>query len=175
MAEKADFVSATYVPTEKVLPKISALNIYPEDVDFSTEDVDAPTVLQGYIYVIQESVNDRATGFYKVRRTGNPNKRLSDLQTGNVRPLDFTRRVEVTDMYRAEAAAHIALATYLVTTYGGGTEWFRANAQQEGPFYRSFGQAVARFQLVHVSPGMWYYCMKNSDFYKFLLYFLCDV
>ena len=40
MAEKTDVDSATYVPTEKVLPKTSALNIYPEDVDFGTEDVD---------------------------------------------------------------------------------------------------------------------------------------
>ena len=143
MVEKADVGSATYVPTEKVLPKISTLTIYPEDVDFGTEDVDAPK--PGYIYVIQELVNGRATGFYKVGRTGNPNKRLADLQTGNVRPLDFTRRVIVTDVYRAEAAAHKALATYSVT-YGGGTEWFRANAQQEGAFYRSFDLAVARYE-----------------------------
>ena len=97
MAEKTDIDSATYVPTEKVLPKTSALSIYPEDVDFGTEDVDAPC-RQGYIYVICESVNGRATGFYKVGRTGNPDKRLSDLQTGNVRPLGFTRTVEVTDV-----------------------------------------------------------------------------
>ena len=144
MAEKTDVDSTTYVPTEQVLPKTSALNIYPEDVDFGTEDVDAPK--QGYIYVIRESVNGGATGFYKVGRTGDPVKRLSDLQTGNVRPLDFTRTVEVTDVYRAEAAAHKALATYSVTTYGGGTEWFRANAQQERSFYRSFDQAVARYK-----------------------------
>ena len=91
-------------------------------------------------------MNGRATGFYKVGRTVDPNKRLSDLQTGNVRPLDFTRTVEVTDVSRAEAAAHNALATYSVTTYGGGTEWFRANGQQERPFYRSFDQAVARYE-----------------------------
>ena len=145
MAEKTDVDSATYVPTEKVLPKTSALNIYPEDVDFGTEDVDAPC-RQGYIYVISESVNGRATGFYKVGRTGYPDKRLSDLRTGNVRPLDFTRIVEVTDVSRAEAAAHNALATYSVTTYGGGTEWFRANAQQECQFYSSFDQAVARYK-----------------------------
>ena len=144
MAEKADVDSATYVPTEKVLPKTSALIVYPEDVEFGTEDVDAPR--QGYIYVICESENGRATGFYKVGRTGDPNKRLSDLQTGNVRPLDFTRTVKVTDVYHAEAAAHNTLATYSVTTYGGGTEWFRANAQQERSFYRSFDQAVARYK-----------------------------
>ena len=43
MVEKADIGSATYVPTEKVISdsELCALKVYPEDVNVSTEDVDA--------------------------------------------------------------------------------------------------------------------------------------
>ena len=100
MVEKADIGSATYVPTEKVISdsELCALKVYPEDVNVSTENVDA-SVTPGQVYVIQESIEGEATGYYKVGMTGDPYKRLSDLQTGDVRRLGFTRTDAVTDMH----------------------------------------------------------------------------
>ena len=145
MVEKADFGSAPYVPTEKVISdsELNALKVYPEDVNESTDSDAVPT--PGYVYVIQESVSGQATGYYKVGMSVDPNKRLSDLRTGNVRPLGFTRTVVVSDMRSAEAAAHKALKTYSVNL-GGGKEWFFANSSQESAFYHAFDNAVAPYK-----------------------------
>ena len=88
-----------------------------------------------------ELMNDKATGFFKVGMTVNLNKRLSDLKTGNVRLLEFTRRVKVKDMLGAETAAHKALKTY-AKYLGGGTEWFFAESDEEKAFYEAFDKAV---------------------------------
>ena len=145
MVEKADFGSAPYVPTEKVISdsELNALKVYPEEVNESTDSDAVPT--PGYVYVIQESESGNATGYYKVGMTVDPKKRMSDLQTGNVRPLGFTRTVQVTDMRGAEAAAHKALETYSVNL-GGGKEWFYANSSQESEFYNAFDKAVAPYK-----------------------------
>ena len=56
----------TYPLTEKVLTdsEIDALDIYPDVAVDGTEDVDAPR--EGYVYVMQETMYGKATGFYKV-------------------------------------------------------------------------------------------------------------
>lgn len=143
-------VATTTMSGEKVLTafEIEALEIYPEPEEL-TEDVDGPGIGQrGYIYVIQETINHLPTGYYQVGRTGNPRKKLSDLQPGNFRPLLFTRAVKVTDVIRAEEVVVKALEAYSATTYGGGTGWyFVADAQQVNEFYNhSFGRAVAPFR-----------------------------
>lgn len=143
-------VTTTTMSGEKVLTvsEIEALEIYPEPEEL-TEDVDGPGIGQrGYIYVIQETMNHLPTGYYQVGRTGNPRKKLSDLQSGNFRPLLFTRAVKVTDVIRAEEVVVKALEAYSATTYGGGTGWyFVADAQQVNEFYNhSFGRAVAPFR-----------------------------
>lgn len=138
----------TATMAEKVLTdaEIDALEIYSEpDV---TEDVDGPSIGQGgYIYIIQETENHLPSGYYQVGRTGNPRKRLSDLQPGNVRPLLFTRAVKVTDVIRAEEVVLKALEAYSASTYGGGTGWYKVEAQQVNEFYNhSFGRSVAPFR-----------------------------
>ena len=149
MVEKADIGSATYVPTEKVISdsELCALKVYPEDVNVSTEDVDT-SVTPGYVYVIQESIDGEATGYYKVGMTGEPYKRLSDLRTGNVRRLGFTRTDEVTDMRSAEGAAQKALTKERYSVdLGGGKEWFFADHRREQAFYKIFDKEVAPYLL----------------------------
>lgn len=140
--------TVTMADPEKVLTdaEIDALEIYLEpDV---TEDVDGPSIGQrGYIYIIQETENHLPSGYYQVGRTGNPRKRLSDLQPGNVRPLLFTRAVKVTDVIRAEEVVLKALEAYSASTYGGGTGWYFVDAQKSNEFYNhSFGRSVAPFR-----------------------------
>ena len=149
MVEKAVFGSATFVPTEKVISdsELCALKVYPKDVNVSAEDVDA-NVTPGYVYVIQESIEGEATGCYKVGMSGDPYKRRSDLQTGNVRRLDFTRADEVTDMRSAEDAAQKALTEegYSVDL-GGGKEWFFADHRRQQAFYEIYDKEVAPYLL----------------------------
>ena len=82
----ADKAVTTYPLTEKALTdsEIDALYIYPD----ARVVVDGPR--EGYVYVMQETMNGEATGFYKVGKTTNVSKRRSDLNTGNVRPLVVT-------------------------------------------------------------------------------------
>lgn len=134
MVEKADFGSALYEPTVKVISDSGVeLEVYPEGG------------LKGYVYVIMESIGAKATGYFKVGMSGNPKKRLSDLQTGNVRHLGFTREVKVENMGGAETAAHKALQTY-AKNYGGGKEWFFADSGQESAFYDAFDKAVGPYK-----------------------------
>ena len=135
MVEKADFGSALYEPTVKVISDSGIeLEVYSEGGK------------TGYVYVVVELIGLRTTGYFKVGMTGNPKKTLSDLQTGNVRSLLFTRRVKVKDMQGAETAAHNALKTYS-KNLGGGTEWFFvANVGQEIAFHQAFDKAVKPYE-----------------------------
>ena len=118
--------------------EISKLFVYPEPID-------AKAVTPGYVYVIVEWTTDKQshTGLYKVGKTVNPNKRISDLQTGNARELGFIRATKVKDITAAEQAAHTALATYRVN-YGGGTEWFKTNDLNK--FVTIFDKAVKPYE-----------------------------
>ena len=134
MVEKADFGSALYEPTVKVISDSGVeLEVYPD------------SGLKGYVYVIMESIGRKATGYFKVGRSGNPKKRLFDLQTGNVRDLGFTRKVKVKNMESAETAAHNALKAY-AKNLGGGKEWFFARSGQESAFYNAFDEAVGPYK-----------------------------
>lgn len=156
MDEKAEFDCARYVPKEKALidSEIDALEIYPdppEDVDVSTKtkvDVDGGEAYLGYVYVLREEINGRATGLHKVGRSGNPRQRRQNLQTGNYRYLQLVANPYlVNDMVRAEAAARYALFGYHVQLQGGGTEWYGVNANQEPAFYHDLTQAIARYRV----------------------------
>lgn len=152
MAEKAEFDCAPYVPKENALTdsEIDALKSYPdppEDVDVSTKarvDVDGDVTYRGYIYVFREEKNGKATGLYKVGRSGNPPVRRNNLQSGNYRYLHITKTYLVDDMVGAEAAAHRALRRlgYHVQLPGGGTEWYGVNRNQEIKFYDDLAQAI---------------------------------
>lgn len=86
MAEKAECDCAPYEPKKKALTdsEIDALKSYPEppeDVDVTTKarvDVDGGIPYTGYIYVFREELkSEKATGFYKVGRSGDPSVRVS--------------------------------------------------------------------------------------------------
>ena len=131
MAEKA---------MEKVIAGIDALEIDPEAV--KRIDVDAGGHQPGSVYVILETIENV---YYKVGRSTDPDTRLRDLQTGNVRPLKLECTVKVTDMSDAETAAKKALNDYSVN-YGGGTEWFRVEYNKKTAFLNEFHKAVRRYE-----------------------------
>ena len=123
----------------KLPEPISHLELNVEDLD----DIDGAANNDGYVYCIAESEHGRLTGYFKVGTTTQPNKRLSDLQTGNVRQLKYwvqpkylSRRLDV------ERAAHTALSRYAVDL-GGGKEWFQASTNcEQVDFYNRFCTAT---------------------------------
>ena len=63
MVEKADFGSALYEPTVKVISDSGIeLEVYSEGGK------------TGYVYVVVELIGLRTTGYFKVGMTGNPKK-----------------------------------------------------------------------------------------------------
>lgn len=130
-----------YQSTLKHIPieEIAKLEIYPEVVDLAA-------VTPGYVYVINELDTDKKslTGFLKVGKSVDPYKRRSDLQTGNVRELEFLRITKVKDMTAAENSAHTALITYSVY-YGGGQEWFYSSSGSLNTFIITFDNAVTPY------------------------------
>ena len=152
MAEKAECDCTPYEPKKNALTDsdIDALKSYPEppeDVDVTTKarvDVDGDIPCPGYIYVFREELKKKkATGFYKVGRSGNPSVRRQNLKAGNYRYLNIAEIYLVDDVVRAEAAAHHALIGYHVQVPRGGTEWYRVNSNQENEFYDVLAQAIA--------------------------------
>ena len=96
----------------------------------------------GYVYCIAEYDRGNRTGNFKVGTAVDPDKRLRDLQTGNVHQLKFLGQPQnVSHRLDAEKAAHTALSGYAINQ-GGGTEWFYASPSQERAFYNTYLQAV---------------------------------
>ena len=118
--------------------EVEKLPVFPEPSQ--TEDGVAASG-PGYVYLIRETNPLADPQNFKVGQTVNPNKRISDLQTGNPRPLSFWRCVQVNNMDVSERAAQGALHNYRCTL-GGGTEWFTAQTNQVGTLVRIFNQNV---------------------------------
>ena len=78
---------------------------------------------EGYVYIAWEE-STPFTGFVKVGRTGEPDARQENLQTGNPRELE-TRFRGVSDMKSAEEALKDEMIKEGYRHAPGGTEWFR--------------------------------------------------
>ena len=125
------------------LEEIKALPVFPETNLGGGDDTDAPS--QGYVYLIEEVNQDvRAPKRFKVGKTVNPDKRLSDLQTGNPQKLDM-RFDEVKDMNACEKELLNALQNYKCKL-GGGTEWFTAQPNQVGNLKGNFTRIINKYQ-----------------------------
>ena len=116
--------------------EVEKLPVFPEPSE--TEDVDGGP---GYVYLIRETNPPGAPQNFKVGQTVDLKKRLSDLQTGNQRPLSYLRYVQVNNTNYYERAAQGALHNYRCTL-GGGTEWFTAQPNQVNTLVRIFNQSV---------------------------------
>ena len=75
-----------------------------------------------YVYLITEST----TKYFKVGQSGDPEKRLGELQTGNPRDLKLHFKKQVTDMAKAEdqLLQKLREKNSGFKPCGGGTEWF---------------------------------------------------
>ena len=98
---------------------------------------------KGYVYCIAEyDENGMNTGYFKIGTAYDPDKRLKDLQTGNVRQLKIWGDPWLVSKRRdAEKATHKALEKYAVYQ-GGGTEWFKVNLSEKEEFYGLFCEAI---------------------------------
>lgn len=106
--------------------------------------IDGASNDRGYVYLIAELECEGGdkTGYYKVGTASNPKKRIKDLQTGNVRFLQFWGKpVEVERRVTVEKAAHDALSNY-ACHLGGGKEWFKATESQKEDFYKCYLNAT---------------------------------
>ena len=93
----------------------------------------------GFIYLIKEEPNDveGQANFinFKVGRTVNPEKRLTDLNTGNARQLLMYRPRHVTDAVEREREIHTALQqNNYGNQLGGGTEWYNVPRDDDDRF-----------------------------------------
>ncbi len=110
------------------------------------DEVDGKEV-EGNVYMLEEKINGKATGYYKVGKAVESNfkKRMSDLQTGNVRPLNEKKKVLVQDYTAAERKAQEKLSEYSVDL-GGGKEWFKVKNGELETFIAGFEDALKAYQ-----------------------------
>lgn len=107
---------------------------------------------RGFVYIIREDAGNQPTGYFKVGRSVRPSARKRNLQTGNPRRLVFHCTVNgvvnsyfrVNDMVAAERLAKNAITNHQSFQWsrlalGGGTEWFRAEADGRGGFVSPCG------------------------------------
>lgn len=96
----------------------------------------------GYVYVIKEvrppvtpsgTPSDNGSLLYKLGLSVDPDKRRSDLQTGNARKLVILLKKQVKDMTAAEGKLKDAFKVGISSLkhWNGGTEWFTAGSDQE--------------------------------------------
>ena len=117
-----------------------------------------------YIYIIAEyQVNATSTGtglvptgYLKVGRSDDPEKRCKDLQTGNPRPLrvSWAWIVTSTDVKKAEHAAHETLGQLGLHHTGGGTEWyFVSNPEHYKYFMDHISSAIRQYTTTSPPHG----------------------
>lgn len=96
----------------------------------------------GYAYCIAEYDRGKRTGNFKVGTAVDPDRRLRDLQVGNVYQLKFVGQPQyVSHRLDAEKSALNALSGY-AGNLGGGAQWFHATTTQERAFYNAFRRAI---------------------------------
>ena len=102
----------------------------------------------GCVYLVLEVNDPNGPHNYKVGQSGGPDTRLSTLQTGNPRKLEFVSscKIQVSDMSAAEKAAKVALLPYKCNL-GGGIEWYTAQPGQDAALKMTFENAVAPYKI----------------------------
>ncbi|CAI8025918.1 hypothetical protein GBAR_LOCUS14939 [Geodia barretti] len=86
------------------------------------DDTDAPASRPGEVYLIAQS----GSNFFKVGRSVDPDKRLSDLQTGQPQKLIMKERKTVGNMVEVEQRLLAKMRDKFVPMPGG-TEWFEGD------------------------------------------------
>ena len=101
---------------------------------------DALVEVRGYVYLIEEDNLGAGATNFKIGKTVDPNKRISDLQTGNPRRLNM-RYWSVKDHTDCENRLKYALRNYR-STLGGGTEWYTASVNNARSLKAIFSRTV---------------------------------
>ena len=92
----------------------------------------------GNVYILKERNED----YFKIGATTDLIKRLSNLQTGNPRELEYVRIYLTDDCLRAEQLAKGSVTPTYRTNLGGGTEWFHVGADNRDNFLQHINNAV---------------------------------
>jgi hypothetical protein len=96
------------------------------------DDTDGPASGPGEVYLIAQS----GSNFFKVGRSKNPDKRLSDLQTGQPQKLVMVEQKRVPNMLEVEQR----LLTEMQANFDpapGGTEWFKGDIAKAQKIFKS--------------------------------------
>lgn len=96
----------------------------------------------GFVYILQEGNGD----YYKIGGSTDPNTRLSKLQTGNPRQLEYVRLYASADCLQAENLAHNLVTATYSANLGGGTEWFHVEGNNRNDFLQRIHNAVLNNQ-----------------------------
>ena len=101
-------------------------------VEETIKAVQSLSLKDEYVYLIHEEPSDASGKVnYKVGRSGDPDKRMGDLQTGNIRKFTLVWTfADKTGKGEGEGNAKTALKEYK-RNLGGGTEWFTANEEKQ--------------------------------------------
>ena len=118
---------------ELTLEEIESWSWFPDD---------ALVEVQGYVYLIEEDNPGAGALYFKIGKTVDPNKRISDLQTGNPRKLNM-RYWPVRDHTDCENKLKTALRNYR-SRLGGGTEWYTASANSARSLKAIFSRTVSK-------------------------------
>ena len=92
----------------------------------------------GYVYILKERNED----YYKIGSTTDPNTRVSNLQTGNPRKLEYVRIYVADDCLQAENLAYNSVTPTYSANLGGGTEWFHVVDNNRNDFLQRIHDAV---------------------------------
>ena len=79
----------------------------------------------GHVYLLNEEGTDK----FKVGRSGDPEQRRDNLQTGNPNKLEITTTKEVSDMVGSEKRLLQEMKENFEST-GGGKEWFKGDKEE---------------------------------------------
>ena len=106
------------------------------------DDTDAPASRPGEVYLIAQS----GSNFFKVGRSVDPDKRLSDLQTGQPQKLVMVERKKVSNMLEGEKRLLAEMKANFVPAPGG-TEWFEADIAKAQEIFNRVWMIIESFQL----------------------------
>ena len=86
----------------------------------------------GFVYIVREGPPTPPNKImFKVGGSEDVRERMKDRKTGNPRSLTVTKSYMVTDCKTAENVAHAAVQEKYPCPFGGGTEWFMVQDDNE--------------------------------------------
>lgn len=106
----------------------------------------------GHVYVIEEErIGKGDCHFYKFGQSGNPHRRMRQLQTGNPRKLSiFVESDRLEDCVAAEQYLKITFKEYRCPReMNGGTEWFMVEHDENSTFQQKVWKEIRKLNSLN--------------------------